>query len=233
MSANTGNLIASLEGGLVVSCQTSERNPLHGLEHSVAIAQAAEIGGASGIRADGPEQLAAIRRAVQLPVIGIFTQANERYRVWITPTFEAARALVESGADAVALDGTSRPRAGGETLEEIVDRIQSELRVPVMADVASVEDGVRARDAGVDFLGSSIEGYERPSRDPDPDVALVAALVSEVGLPVIAERHYSTPDHITAAFDAGALAVVVGSAISDPVVITRRLVARTQRASTH
>ena len=51
--------------------------------------------------------------------------------------------------------------------------------------------------------------------------------------PVIAEGRYSTPDDVAAAFDAGAFAVVVGTAITDPTALTRRLAAGAGRSRSH
>ena len=52
---------------------------------------------------------------------------------------------------------------------------------------------------------------------PDgPDVELVAALAAALDCPVIAEGRYATPDHVRAAFAAGAWAVCAGAAITDP-----------------
>jgi N-acylglucosamine-6-phosphate 2-epimerase len=42
---------------------------------------------------------------------------------------------------------------------------------------------------------------------------------------VIAEGRYATPADVGAAFAAGAAAVVVGTAITDPVSLTRRFAA--------
>jgi N-acylglucosamine-6-phosphate 2-epimerase len=60
---------------------------------------------------------------------------------------------------------------------------------------------------------------------PGPDLDLVAKLVAELDCPVIAEGRYSTPDLFAAALAAGAHAVVVGGAITDPGQITGRFLA--------
>jgi hypothetical protein len=54
-----------------VSCQARDDNPLHGPVHMAAMAQAAEQGGAVAIRANGADDIRAIRAATPLPVIGI------------------------------------------------------------------------------------------------------------------------------------------------------------------
>src|SRR5215203_5160111 len=66
--------LARLGGGLVVSCQAREDNPLHGSPFMVAMARAAMLGGAAGIRADGVNDVAPIREVIpsEAPIIGIF-----------------------------------------------------------------------------------------------------------------------------------------------------------------
>jgi N-acylglucosamine-6-phosphate 2-epimerase len=46
-------------------------------------------------------------------------------------------------------------------------------------------------------------------------------------VPVLAEGRYGSAEDVRAAFDAGAFAVVVGTAITDPTELTRRLAAAT------
>ena len=67
-------LIESLRGGLIVSCQALPDEPLFGAQHMAAMARAAVAGGAVAIRANGPDDIAAIRNAVKLPIIGLFKE---------------------------------------------------------------------------------------------------------------------------------------------------------------
>ena len=62
-------LIASLRGGLVVSCQAAPDSPLRSPDIRAALARAARAGGACAIRANTPEDIAAIRAALDLPII--------------------------------------------------------------------------------------------------------------------------------------------------------------------
>ena len=56
--------IASLRGGLIVSCQARPDNPLYGPVFMAAMARAAAQGGAAGLRMNGPEDIRAARAAV-------------------------------------------------------------------------------------------------------------------------------------------------------------------------
>ena len=50
-------ILRQLHGGLVVSCQASPGDPLHGPVFMAAMARAAVLGGAVGIRANGPADI--------------------------------------------------------------------------------------------------------------------------------------------------------------------------------
>jgi N-acylglucosamine-6-phosphate 2-epimerase len=237
-----------LRGGLVVSVQAPAGSPMAGSSHLAAMARAAELGGAAGIRAQG---IRAVKEAVQLPVIGLRKRSVEGSEVYITPSLEDARAVAAAGADLVAVDATLRPRPDGVDLSSLV----SELPVPVLADVDSLEAGLAARHAGAAAVATTLAGYTGPAAssaltaaipasdgpagstappaaasDSDgPDLELVAALASELDCPVFAEGRIATPDQARAAFEAGAFAVVVGTAITDPVALTRAFAAAGRR----
>src|SRR3954471_260738 len=127
-------ILDSLKGQLIVSCQAGPDEPLHGAVYMAAMARAAKIGGAAAIRANGSDDIAAIRTAVDLPILGINKLKITGTDVYITPDFASAEAVVRAGAHMVALDGTARPRPNGETLGTLIARIHNELHVPVMAD---------------------------------------------------------------------------------------------------
>ena len=61
----------TLERGLLVSCQAPEGDPFHDPESVARFAQAAERGGAAGLRVNGPMDIAATRRVTGLPIVGI------------------------------------------------------------------------------------------------------------------------------------------------------------------
>ncbi len=215
-----------LTSGLIVSCQAFEGEPLFGPAYMAAMARAAIEGGAVGLRANGPDDVAAIRQVTTLPVIGLYKVRSATSAVYITPTRSAAAAVVASGCDVVALDATSRPRPDGESLADLIATIHTDLQCAVMADTASLEDGLAAEALGADYIGTTLAGYVpggRPAGD-GPDLALLADLVKHCRRPVIAEGRYTTPEHVAEAFARGAFAVVVGGAITRPQDITRRFV---------
>ena len=105
------------KGALIVSCQARADNPLHGPVFMSAMARAANAGGAAGFRANGVDDVAAIRAISTHPIIGIDKVWDDRFPVYITPSFELAARIAKAGADIIGIDATRRPRNG-----EPVDR---------------------------------------------------------------------------------------------------------------
>lgn len=214
--------LEACRGRLIVSCQAAEGEAFRDPEAIARFARAAADGGAAGIRACGVEDVRAIRRAVGLPVIGIDKVMQEDGRILITPTVEGARRLVEAGAAAVALDCTARGQRSG-ALERLA-AIRGELKVPALADIATVEEAEAAAAAGADFVLSTMRGYTDDTAGVSRfEPSFIAALVRTAGAPVIAEGRIWTPEEAEAAISAGAFAVIVGSAITRPAMLTRRL----------
>ncbi len=222
--------LESIRGGLVVSCQAPEDTPLGQPEVLAALAEAAVRGGAVGIRANLPQNIRAIRRLVSVPIIGIYKQVLGGYPVYITPTFEHARAVVEAGADIVAVDATARERP--EPLPALIRRIREELRVPVMADISTLEEGIAAAEMGADVVATTMSGYTpytEHRRALGVDVDLVAQLAGRLSVPVICEGRVSSPQDARRALEAGAWAVVVGTAITAIDRVTARFVQEMRR----
>jgi glucokinase-like ROK family protein len=220
-------LLSRLKGGLIVSCQALPEEPLHGAHIMAAMARAAAAGGAVCIRANGPEDIAAIRQAVELPIIGLWKDELPGYNVRITPTVEHARRLAAAGAAIIAIDATDRPHPDGLSLPERIEAIHTDTSRPILADIATLDEGIAAQQAGADLVASTLSGYTdySPASD-EPDFDLIQQLVSHLRVPVIAEGRIATPEQAAHALALGAFAVVVGGAITRPQQITARFVAR-------
>ncbi len=225
-------LLGSLRGGLIVSCQARVGSPVYGPRFMAAFAQAAEMAGAVGLRVNGADDIRAVRRASALPIIGINKQRDARWPVYITPTVTAARQVVRAGASVVAIDATHRPRRGGAEPEELIAAIHRELRCLVMADIDSAEEGIAAAQAGADLVATTMAGYT-PARPPTqgPDLDLVRELVARLRVPIICEGRIQCPEHAAAALAAGAFAIVVGTAITNPIAITQTFARATPRGA--
>jgi N-acylglucosamine-6-phosphate 2-epimerase len=231
-----------LVGGIIVSCQAPATEPLSGPGPMAAFAAAAELGGAVAVRANGPADVAAIRARVSLPIIGIDKQPDSAGCIVITPSLEGARRLAAAGADMIAIEWGERERPGGITDRELCHQVRA-LGVLVMADVATFEDGLAAAQV-CDLIGTTLAGpdsrtrHERAAADAKeeirrqlrhslqlPAIELIARLHAATQRPIVAEGRFWTPEQVAQAFAAGASAVVIGTAITRPTIITGRYVA--------
>lgn len=220
-AAQPGDVLARIRGGLVVSCQAYPGEPMRDPGTMARMAQAVAAGGASGIRAQGIDDLHLIRAGVDLPLIGL-RKVDAAGPVKITPTVQDALAVAAAGADIVALDATARARPDGSRVADIVRAVQQETGRLVMADVSTYDEGAAAQDAGADVVGTTLSGYvEGHAAHEGPDLELVRRLSASLTCPVVAEGRVHRPQHVTEAFRAGAFAVVVGTAITHPTTITR------------
>lgn len=226
------NSIERIKQALVVSCQASEGEPLCAPEHICALALSAINGGATALRLEGADNVRFVRSRVDLPIIGLTKAKDIREEdrltaVYITPTFDDAAALAKAGADIIALDCTARPRPDGSSVRDIISRIHAELNKPVWADVSTYEEGIEAAQDGADVISTTLSGYTKETANKEekgPDLVLLERLCKALTQPVVLEGKVWNPDEVTAAFKRGAYAVVVGSAITRPQLITRRFV---------
>lgn len=218
-------VLKRLQGGLIVSCQP--RAPLNTPAYVAALASAVVEAGAVALRIEGAERIAAVRAAVDVPILGILKRRVEGVPAYITATRDDVNSVLDAGADVVALDGRNVAHLDGSTVPELVARAH-ERGTLVMADVSTLEEGRYAADAGADVVASTLSGYTEASPPgPDPDLELVAALAREAGRPVVAEGRLHTPEAVRAAFARGAFACVVGTAITEPRFLVQRFRAAT------
>lgn len=221
-------MIEQLKGRLIVSCQALTDEPLHGSEIMGRMAKAAQEGGASGIRANGIEDIQAIKRAVDLPVIGIIKREYPDSSVYITPTVEEVEALVKTGVDIIALDATNRVRPDDSTIETFFLKLKNRFSKQVfMADCATLEDAKRAEELGFDIVAPTLYGYTEETaglKVYEHDFKFLQEMIGAVKVPVIAEGNVITPEHARRVLELGAHAVVVGGAITRPQQITKRFV---------
>ncbi len=223
-------MINRLKNKVIVSCQAMPSEPLYKEECMIAMMQSVVKGGAGGLRVAGIRDVANAKKLFDIPIIGItkpeVIPKNYKEIVYITPTISDALALVRAGADIVAFDGTQRSRKDS-TLSEIIKYIKINNRV-AMADISTVEEGLKAKDAGADILSTTLSGYtiESGDRGEEPDFELLEALVNQSGIPVVLEGRIWTPEQVNRAFEIGAHCVVIGSAITRPQLITKRFVSR-------
>jgi len=221
MTSPHAELFARIHGALIVSCQAQPGDALYGSQYMAAMALSAVRGSARGIRANGANDIRAIKAITDAPVIGILKHDYADSVVRITPLLEDAIEVIDAGAEIVAIDATRLPRPNGIPLAEVVAGIRQIFSGALMADISTLDEGIEAARLGFDLIGTTLSGYTPYSRQLDgPDLELVAELSHATDVPVIAEGRVTTPADARGALERGALAVVVGSMITRPQVIT-------------
>jgi putative N-acetylmannosamine-6-phosphate epimerase len=196
---NKEEIIASLRGKLVVSCQ----------DYTEIMIDAAIRGGAAALRINSPHDVRVAREKTNVPIIACNKMYFPGSPIYITPSCRAARALARAGAEIVAFDATRRKRVRQEPAE-IIDAIHQEDSL-ALADLSNIVEAEPAIRDGADILATTLA--------PDFNLQFIRDLVS-LGLPVLAEGHIATPEQASQAKDAGVWALCVGTAITRPHLLT-------------
>ncbi|MGL5558304.1 MAG: N-acetylmannosamine-6-phosphate 2-epimerase [Paraclostridium dentum] len=202
--------------GLIVSCQALPDEPLYSSFIMGKMALAAKEGGAVGIRANTVADIKAIKAEVDLPIIGIIKQDYDNMIPYITPTMKEIDALVEENIHVIALDATINQSEN--FLKEVLNKYPNQK---FMADISTIEEGLRAESLGFQFVGTTLVGYTEQSKNMN-NFEVLSTLIEKCKIPVIAEGNFDTPEKARKALEMGAYSVVVGSAITRPQLITKR-----------
>ncbi|ATD54422.1 N-acetylmannosamine-6-phosphate 2-epimerase [Clostridium chauvoei] len=213
-----------MNSGLIVSCQALDNEPLHSSFIMSKMALAAKQGGAIGIRANTVEDIKAIKEEVDLPIIGIIKKDYEGMISYITPTMKEVEALVNSGVDVLAVDATIN-----QDIEFLKSLKKLYPNQKFMADISTVEEGLRAAEIGFDYVGTTLVGYTEHSKGLN-NFEVLEALIKDCKKPVIAEGNFDTPEKAQKAMEMGAFAVVVGGAITRPQLITKKFAEAIEKA---
>ncbi len=223
-------LLERLRGGLIVSVQARPGSALDDPHVLAALAQAARDNGAAGVRIQGVRNLEAVRKRVDIPILGIIKREYEGFEPYITPTLREVREVLDAGADIVAFDATGRPHPGGVEPAHLVAAIHAGGAL-AMADCALPDDGVCAKGKGADILATTLCGYTKETQGHElPALDLVRAFAQLESF-VICEGGIHAPQAAAQARAAGAAAVVVGTAITNTEWLVRGYVTALNRES--
>lgn len=219
-------ILDSLKNGLIVSCQVQHDDPISTPDMHTKMAEAAAWGGAVGIRANSPGQIRDIKAKVDLPMIGLYKQWHENTDVFITPTLDAVREVYEAGAEIIALDCTDQITAEGRPAFELLPKAQAAFPDAMFfADVSTYDEAARAVEMGADIVGPTLYGYTEQTKNiEEPNLREFARMCRDFGNEcyMVMEGHIYTPEDAIKCLYLGAHAVVVGSAITRPHLITKR-----------
>lgn len=226
MNSRNERILRKIKGGLIVSCQALSTEPLCDPYIMAKMAYAAKLGGAVGIRANTIIDIEAIRKTVDLPIIGIIKAVYDDSDVYITPTIKEVGELVNAGCEIIATDATNRIRPNGESFEEFFTKVRKKYPNQLfMADTSCFEEGLTASKLGFDLIGTTMAGYTPYTKGRTlPDLELISRYSSELDKPIIAEGGIWTPEDLKNVYKNGAFSAVCGTAITRPMDITKHFV---------
>lgn len=210
-----------LKNGLIVSCQVPDDTPINTPEFIAAQALTVIQAGAFGIRAQGIANVTAISQVTKLPIIGLVKRYADSSPVYITPLIEDVLALEQAGAQIIAVDATERLRPGGINFSEFMKQLRAQTNVQILADIDSVEAALTAQDLGCDAVATTLSGYTDLPVAGLPNIKLIEQLSTRVSVPIIAEGGFNQTESVKAAFEAGAWSVCIGTAITNPFLLTK------------
>lgn len=218
-------LLNSIYKKLIVSCQARPGWAMYGADIMAAFACAAQEGGAAGIRATGVDNISKIKERVSLPIIGINKQFSD-YPVYITPTYQSAKEILDCGIDIIALDATSRQRPNDEKLEDIVTLIRENYPdVLIMGEISTIDEAKAILPLNFDLISTTLSGYTESSKEVSSvNLDLIEEISKITDTPIVAEGKIKNEQEALAALHAGAHCVVVGTSITRPEIITSRYV---------
>ena len=219
------SILEKLKGKIIVSSQAMVGEPFYDEKCMLAMMQSVINGGAEVLRVAGSRDVK-LAKSLGVTVIGITKPEkfpeNWRSIVYITPTLKEVNELIAADADIIAFDGTLRPRENC-SLKEIIEKIHLANK-PAMADISTFEEGLYCADLGADIISTTLSGYTEESETiiDGPDFGLLKKLIEATKKPIILEGRIWETNEVKRAFEMGAYAVVIGSAITRPQLITKR-----------
>lgn len=228
-------VLSHIRGGVFVSCQGvagqgtfGVGNPFHTPERLLLMAEAAYKGGAVGFRANSPENISLMKRTYpEMVMIGIWKQFMIGNDVYITTNMDAVDKIAACGVEIVAVDATDRVNAFGKRAWEIIPEIKQKYPlIQVMADISTFDEARHAVELGADIVATTLSGHTSYTRHLSGgcNFDLVREISGELGCFVICEGKIWSREDAKRAFDCGAGAIVVGTAITNPMLITKRIV---------
>lgn len=210
-----------IKSGLIVSCQVPDDTAINTPEFIAAQAQTVLQAGAAGIRAQGISNVAAIAKMTDVPIIGLIKRYDDSCPVYITPLVSDVVELEKVGATIVAIDATGRLRPGNQSLKQFIEEVRAVSNVLLLADVDSVESALEAEALGCEAVATTLSGYTDIPVSGLPNIKLIEDIAKVVKVPVIAEGGFSQPEHVSGALAAGAWSVCIGTAITNPFLLTK------------
>lgn len=226
---NKVEIIKELKNKLIVSCQSSEGNPLKTDNHMLLLAECADLAGCPAFRVDTPETIRLIKSALPHKlIIGLWKKYYNGCEVFITPTMDEVDALVAAKADIIALDGTCSLSPDGRPAYELIAGVRRKYPdIPILADIATLDDCIKSVEAGADILSTTLRGYTRDTAQflsEDIDTDFIKLIRGKTDRFIAAEGRIWTREQAVQCLKAGADTVIIGTAVNNPMLIAQRFI---------
>lgn len=221
-------ILKKIKNKMIVSCQGYDENTFHTAEDMLMMANAAFLGGCAGFRLNSPEHVKIVRETFpDQCIIGIWKRESEGSNVYITPDVESVMALKEAGADIIALDATKQKNHLGDFGWQTIQKVKAiDPSIVLMADCSTFEEAKLATEAGVDIVSTTMSGYTSYTADRknEPDYELIKECKEKLDVFVICEGKIWNREEALKCFKCKADAIVVGTAITNPKLITKHFI---------
>lgn len=221
-------VLNKIKHGLIVSCQMEKHAPCYSDDAVLLLAKAAVWGGARALRIEGVKNVRRVKTEFRdIPIIGLVKIFRDDTPVFMTPSMSEVDELVSAGAEIIAVDGTDR-LIDNHPADTIIPQVKKKYPDSlILADVRDENDAVKALTLGADLVAPTFYRFKKEAKSTEQaDFKMFARMVKLCegkGL-CLMEGKIWTADEAIKALYYGAYAVVVGTAITRPHLITRHFV---------
>ena len=210
---------------LFVSIQPEKNEQYYSKNFILKMAEAVKLGGAKGLRIESVNNIKYIKKKFDLPIIGLIKKYYLNKERYITPTFKEIDSIAKTNCDYIAIDYTLRDNLYLEGYLEITKHIHNNFKCKIIADISNLQEAKNAYECNVDYISTTLRGYTKYTKEISiPDISFVKEL-TELGINnIIAEGGYSNHSQYTEALNYGAKIIVIGTAITRPHLIVKKII---------
>ncbi len=209
---------------LFVSCQPYKKEDYYTQDFILSLSKAAKLGGAKGLRIEGFKNVIVIKNAIDLPIIGLIKNRTDERERYITPTIKEVNELIKTKCEYIAIDYTFQDGLDKRFYFKLTEIIHETCNSKIIADISNFKEAEIAYECGVDYISTSLRGYTEYTKNITlPDIDFIKRLKNRGFENIIAEGGYSTHNDYINALNNGAKIVVIGTAITRPHLIIKKI----------
>ena len=210
---------------LFVSCQPFANEEYYTKDFILSMTFAAKMGGAHGLRIESVKNILFIKKGIDLPIVGLIKKKIKGKERYICPDIESIDEILKANCKFIAIDYTHRDNCDKNYYKKVSNYIHEKCNCKIIADISTVREAKIAIECGADFVSTTLSGYTSNTKNKElPDLNLIQ-LISEEGIEnLIGEGGYSNHSQYIKALELGAKIVVIGTSISRPHLIVKKII---------